>query len=216
MPRRKKKSTKPTTAETSLIARPLTQGQKNLLQKSVTLRFNGMIRAINEGVSEQEEIHQNLPSVHREWEAYVSGPRLQSLPRRDYPPAIREVLDEMIREEQQLQKEMARVISLLKKRTETFVRMVREENDRRTEICEKAREARRSVIQELRQTRDTAIEDIAFHGQEDAREYAHSVVPDPADVLRKLARLGAKSTFELPVTTGVGDRNPPDLIDRAD
>lgn len=190
-----------------MASKPLHEGmsfrEKQLAEKAIKLRYNGLINQLKTTLTMEETANEDL-------RALVWGDSYYGVRRPDneckYPARLQRMItryDEVSERRKRMKQEIDEAIRLENDK-------IREENDKRRKRRAEARSARMQLVSQLQVLRDDAIIDIASSESRALRELIDKL-PDPKSI--KLPGK-YKLSRELTAVTGIGDKNPENLIEQ--
>lgn len=159
----------------------MNQKQKQLAEKAIKLRYNGLIEALRAGFKRKTPL--NLPNITVKVQSYWEETSAEH-----YPHDLKRAVDSLI-------KQGTKVASAIQK-----------ENAKREKAFKKERDALSKVISQLSVARDEAILKVHFDGGGEEMTNFYDRLPTPADVLAMLADRGLElaETARLPESIDLG------------
>lgn len=190
----------------------LTATQKALAEKTIKLKYNGLIMAIANSTTKVEKENEPLPlppvmpneyhwKVPRDLRGQICG--------KDYPlpPSIDRLIEEIDREMDGLQRKVDSLSLALRMERERVIK----ENDERDKKIGEAREAKHAYTQTLAAERDNTILRIAFEGESSEMLDFLKSLPGPAKAMDDLKALGFELAAPISEETGIGKHTPKQL-----
>lgn len=200
-------------SEVTASPKKLTVNQKALAEKTIKIKYNGLIEALKTTATLVEQQNQPLPAYPAYKKAgtgnYLAG-SYQTYDSFQFPKGtiVSEEMQAALNAATAAHHALESAVSALDSLVASENAKIADENKARKAKVQEAQNAKGRVAQTLASQRDDAILNVAFQGEDAAMLEILQAIPGPAEIMEQMRAANFELSQALPTVTGIGSKSP--------